>query len=343
MALYYFQKINVKSLDSVKRFLITSIDEALHALIHYVDVNKTSHIALLDISKNEIVRQLELPGVDYKSDVKVKFADGNGLIAITHKQDLFVLNKRSNEIAHHKNQMYPINVVVCHPDDQLIATGDIKGKICLWNNVFSSKVVKTELHWHHQIVLSLAFSLSGTILYSGGTECVLVKWNIKEKSLAKNFLPRVSGSIKQISIDPVHDKLTISLDDNAIQVINSNLNQLKTIQDFTQISPYDLGLNQPFPAGITVNPMNQHLVLNGRIGHLQFFSTKTMRLLYNIDITMKNVIPRQKKCNHFSTEVTNVAFSACGKWMSTVECWNDRVYSTDSRLKFWSFLDKKQT
>lgn len=335
------KRLKIKHLKSVQRFLVTLIEDTLHGLVHYIDTNGTSHLVLVDLVKNEQVHNFQFTKTEWKN-IKYKFADGNGFFAVIEKQNLYVIDKMSLNFFHHRNKI-AMNVVICHPEDQTVATGDNKGKIVLWNNIFSTNATQMELHWHHQIVLSLAFSQSGTVLYSGGVECVLVKWHIKEKTLEKNFLPRVSGSIKQISIDPVRDKLTISLDDNAIQIINSNLNQLKTIQDFTQISPTELELTQPFPAGITVNPRNHHLVLNGRTGHLQFFSTKTMRLLFNIDIAMKNAAPRQRNCNLFSTEITHVAFSACGNWMATVECWNDRVSSIDSRLKFWTFLEGKQT
>jgi NET1-associated nuclear protein 1 (U3 small nucleolar RNA-associated protein 17) len=335
------QKLNFK-FSKINKFLVTTIDGKLHALIHYYDEKNLSQLVLVDLDRNEIARRLDLPAITDKPDVKVKFADGVGLIAVIFKTNLFVINKESFEITTHTAPM-PFNVVVCHPEQQTVATGDINGKIFLWSNVLSERATKTDLHWHHMIVLTLAFSQSGTVLYSGGAECVLVKWEIKEKTLEKSFLPRVSGGIKQISVDAKRDRIALCMDDNCIQIINSSLTQLKTLQDLTQISPYDLGLNQPFPVGIRVNPKNQYLVMNGRIGHLQFFSTKSMRLLFNVDITMKNVVPRQRKCNHFSTEVTNVAFSSCGGWMATYECWNDRIASLDARLKFWSFLSNKQT
>lgn len=332
----------MQSLLSVDKFLLTTIDGALHGLIHYFDKNNLAHIVLVEVLKNKIVHRYDLPTVTDKMDVKVKFSDGNGFLAIIHKLNLYVIDKATNELYMHSSA-FPLNVVACHPEDTMVATGDFLGRIILWNNIFSSSPIQTSLHWHHMIVLSIAFSQSGTVLYSGGAECVLVKWHIREKTLQKNFLPRVTGGIKQISVDTIHDRVTISMDDNSIQIINSKLDQLKTIQDFTQVSPYDLGLNQPFAAGIRVNPRNKYLVMNGRIGHLQFFSTKTMKLLFNMDVTMKNPMPRQKNCSHFSTEVTGVAFSACCQWMSTVECWNDRVSSLDSRLKFWSFVNEKQT
>lgn len=289
------------------------------------------------------MQNYQIPFINDRSEMKVRLADGNcgsNYFVAAQKQMFYVVDKTSNNYVAHNNKA-AIVVVVCHPEEAMIATGDVNGQIHLWHDIFKKNPIIDELHWHHMVVLSLAFSQSGTILYSGGPECVLVKWNIKDKQIHKDFLARLPGSIKQISVDPKHDKVTISTDDNAIRVINSNLQQLKIIQDFTQASRYDLGMLEPFPAGIRMSPRNRQLVMNGRIGHLQFFSTKTMKHLYNIDITSRNEIPRTKNHNVFSTEVTNVAFSMF--WMVTVECWNDKMNTPDSRLKFWKFLNEKQT
>lgn len=66
-----------------------------------------------------------------------------------------------------------------------------------------------------------------------------------------------------------------------------------------------------------------------------------MKLLYNMDISMSNEMPLTRGLNTFSTEITHAAFSM--NWLATVETWNDRVSTPESRLKFWKFLDDKQT
>lgn len=334
--------LKITSLSTVKNFILATIDDSLHGLVHYEDINNLSKIVLVELADGKVAHEYVLPTVTNNSKVKVKLSNGNGFMVVLHRNSLYVISKESNEFICH-NTGIAANVVECHPEEQMIATGDFKGRIFLWHSIFSKTPGKVLLHWHHMIVLSLAFSQSGTVLYSGGAECVLVKWQIKEKTLGKNFLPRVAGSIKQIGVDTKRDKLTISIDDNSIQVINSNMDMLKTIQDFTIVSPYDSALIEPYPVGIRVNPKNRHLVMNGKIGHLQFFSTKSMRLLFNVDITLRNAMPRQEKRNNFSTEVTHTAFSSSGSWMATVENWNDKVHSAESRLKFWKFLNGKQT
>lgn len=328
----------------ITKFVLTNIDGLPHGIVCYKEQDNQFKLVLVELEKGKVTQSYNIPFLNEKKELKVRLADGtegSKFFVAAQKNILFVIDKSSNNFITHLNDTTAINVVICHPEEEMVATGDAMGKIKLWRNIFHSQPVKAELHWHHMIVLSLAFSQSGTVLYSGGAECVLVKWQIKEKSLTKDFLPRFAASIKQISVDPLHDKISISLDDNAIQIINSSLNQLQSIQDFTQTSLYDLGMSEHFPAGIKMNPRNNQLVMNGRIGHLQFFSTKNMKLLYNVDIAMRNVMPRQKKQNIFSTQVTVTAFTK--SWMATVESWNDKVNSPDSRLKFWKYLDGQQS
>lgn len=327
----------------ITRFVITSIDGEQHGIVSFKDKHNLFKLVLVELKKGKVVQHYQIPFLNEQQEQKVRLADGHAdskFFVAVQKRMIYVVDKTSDKFITHTHTD-SIHVVVCHPEEEMFATGDALGKIKLWRNIYDKNPVQAELHWHHIRVLSLAFSLSGTILYSGGPECVLVKWQIKDKIITKDFLPRLPGSIKQISVDPKHDKITLSLDDNAIHVINSNFNQLKSIQDFTQAPPLDLGLSEPFPAGIRMNPRNRQLIMNGRIGHLQFFSTKTMKLLFNVDISMRNVIPRAKKHNIFSTQVTHAVFSM--SWMATVESWNDKINSPDSRLKFWRFLEDKQT
>lgn len=328
---------------TVTRFIATSIDGELHGIVSYKDERNRFQLVIVELKKGKIVQQYQIPFASENKgrELKVKLSDGgSSFFAAAQSNTLYVVDKKSNNFIAHENPSV-INVVACHPEESTIATGDTTGKIKLWRDLFSQHPTKSELHWHHQIVLCLAFSQSGTVLYSGGAECVLVKWNIKDKMIHKDFLPRFPGCIKQISVDPKYDKLTISTADNAIQVINSSFVQFKSIQDFTQTSQYDLGTAVPFPVGIRLNPRNNQLVTNGRIGHLQFFSTSNMKLLFNVDITMRNEIPRTKNVNIYSTQVTRAAFSTV--WMATVEGWNDKINSPDSRLKFWRFLADMQT
>ena len=58
---------------------------------------------------------------------------------------------------------------------------------------------------------------------------------------------------------------------------------ISILQNFTRVNNDRTGLN-PFPIGLEVNPRTNVLVLNGREGHLQFFSPHTRSLLFNVCI-----------------------------------------------------------
>lgn len=204
-------------------------------------------------------------------------------LALVQDDLLYVLDKKSKSFVTHKSRE-TFTALCCHPDEEIIATGDIQGKIFLWRKIYDKYPFKTELHWHAMSVRSLAFSLSGSILWSGGNEFVLVKWTLG-KQVIPNFLPRFSGSLMHIAVDPKNDKLAISTDDNGVQILSSQFTQSAVIQNFTRVpSYYDFSDQSPFPAGIRINPRNNNLIMNGRIGYLQFFSTYSQRMLYNVSI-----------------------------------------------------------
>lgn len=99
------------------------------------------------------------------------------------------------------------------------ATGMQSGRIALWHAlspaawasiVASAPTTQTTsgatcptsiLHWHPHAVSSLAFTLNGAYLASGGSEGVLVLWNLESSSssdsaASREFLPRLGGAIK---------------------------------------------------------------------------------------------------------------------------------------------------
>lgn len=175
----------------------------------------------------------------------------------------------------------PITCLAIHPTEQLVATGDNSGRIFLWRDLFSSGEPMTALyHWHHTSVSSIAFSLSGSHFYSGGYENVLVKWELNNVH-EKRFVPRMWGALLHIVVGDNNQKLAIAADDNEIQIFDAQLTPKAVIQNFTWV-PNDKTNGCKFPIGLKVNPRNSSLVMNGRIGHLQFFSTHTKNLLYNV-------------------------------------------------------------
>lgn len=257
----------------------------------------------------------------------------------------------------------PLNCVACHPLEQQVATGDISGRILLYRKIFSDGEPMTTLYaWHHTTVNTIAFTVSGVQFYSGGLENTLVRWNIKDPNY-REYLPRMLGTPLHICVGADNQKVAVSADDNGIQILNAQLNPAAIIQNFTWV-PNDKTNVPKFPIGLKVNPRNSSLVLNGRVGHLQFFSTHTKSLLYNVssmiisfggsreksflffcfspqlDTAGQNRLNIETNKILYNTYVSHAALNM--DWLATAEVLDDKEHTLESRLKFWRFDVEKQ-
>lgn len=110
----------------------------------------------------------------------------------------------------------------------------------------------------------------------------MVKWHVENPELRK-FLARTAAVIRHIVISPDNTKIAICFVDNSIQFYTVENSAIQNLQEFTYVHE-DNNENGKFPTGLRLNPRNNCLVLNGRIGSLQFYNTYTKSLLYNVCI-----------------------------------------------------------
>ncbi|XP_007529066.1 WD repeat-containing protein 75 [Erinaceus europaeus] len=239
----------------------------------------------------------------------------------------FTLSSSKNK-KHSKNDF---TCVACHPKEECIATGHKDGKIRLWRDFHEDKkYTYTTLHWHHDVVMDLAFSVTGTSLLSGGRESVLVEWrDAMEKN--KEFLPRLGATIEHISVSPAGDLFCTSHSDNKIIVIHRNLEASAVIQGLVK--------DRSIFTGLMVDPRTKALVLNGKPGHLQFYSLQSDKQLYNLDIIQQEYIS-----DHGLTqiELTKAAFGCYGSWLATVEQRQERETDLELQMKLWMYNKKTQ-
>ncbi|XP_061698406.1 WD repeat-containing protein 75 [Syngnathoides biaculeatus] len=222
--------------------------------------------------------------------------------------------------------------VACHPKDDVIATGHEDGKIRLWRKFNHMKeYTYSTLHWHHNAVSSLCFTPEGTSLLSGGVESVLVQWKYNQEQ-QRDFLPRLGAAITHISVSPDGSLFCISHTDNKITIVESCVKVSAIIQGLVK--------GERIATDLMVDPRSKALVLNGKPGHLQFYSLQRDKLLFNLDILQQEYI-HESGLQQF--EVVMAAFDVSGKWLATVEERNRQGAELELNMKLWTFDDQTQS
>ncbi|XP_031836889.1 WD repeat-containing protein l(2)05287 isoform X2 [Nomia melanderi] len=300
------------------------------------------YVVLFDLDNGTCTKStcLSIKSQEYYVDIIGNH--GENLIAILHDVDLHILNPARNlmDKLHKTGKTGRIPTCIAgHPEEECVATGDSTGRVVVWKSLFQTRPYTAVYHWHTLPVTEIAFSKSGGHMYTGGGECVLVKWVLANPH-HKSFLPRLPAPIKHLTIAPDNLYVAVSTLDNGIVVVNPQRKLTSVIQNFTwgvALSSQDL-----FPAGLIVDPRTGSLVLNSRTGHVQFYNTYTKSLLYNINITAQNFLTQERSLIIVNTEVTKIALNDDGTWMATVEERNDKLSCIEVRLKFWMFDSKEQ-
>ncbi|KAH8248641.1 hypothetical protein KR032_001710 [Drosophila birchii] len=234
-----------------------------------------------------------------------------------------------------------ITCVRMSPCEMAAATADAEGQIFVWRDFERRETMTNTLfHWHHDEVTSLAFSPSGVSIYSGGRERVLVKWSVAMPEERK-YLPGLASVIRHIVVSNDNENVLVCTEDNAIQLLSGSNNAIKsTVQHFTYEVPDKTGRSK-FPLGLCLNPRTNTLVLNGRSGHLQFYSAYTKNMLYNLRVVDTNVHSEEANRIIYNTRITRAAFNI--NWMATGEVYNDLENFAEVRLKFWQYNEKLQS
>ncbi|XP_016375687.1 WD repeat-containing protein 75-like [Sinocyclocheilus rhinocerous] len=222
--------------------------------------------------------------------------------------------------------------IACHPADDCIATGHEDGKIRLWRNFIHTKeYTYSTQHWHHNAVNTVCFTPEGTNLLSGGIESVLVQWQYGAGN-RKEFLPRLGGSILHVSTSSDGQLFCTSHSDNKITVIESSFKVCGVIQGLVK--------GDAVLTDLMIDPRSKALVLNGKPGHLQFYSLLRDKHLYNLDIVQQEYI-YEAGLDQF--EVVKAAFDIKGYWLATVEERGQKSSDLEFSLKLWAYDERTQS
>ncbi|KAJ8384109.1 hypothetical protein AAFF_G00209000 [Aldrovandia affinis] len=221
--------------------------------------------------------------------------------------------------------------ISCHPNEDCIATGHQDGKIRLWRNFDQKKeYTYSTQHWHHNAVSALAFTPEGTTLLRRRVESVLVLWSYGAQS--KDLLPRLGAAIQHISVSPEGALYCTSHTDNKITVISSSLKVSAVIQGLVK--------GEEVKTGLLIDPRSRALVLNGKPGHLQFYSLRQDRQLYNLDIVQQEYI---HQVGLDQSDVVKASFHPQGSWLATVEECRGASCEPETFLKLWAYNEQSQS
>ncbi|KAI9754982.1 MAG: hypothetical protein M4579_004456 [Chaenotheca gracillima] len=114
-----------------------------------------------------------------------------------------------------------------------VAIGDAKGAVLVYENILnevlrmetkktspnSSTFAPRKMHWHREAVSSVKWSHDGNYIISGGSETVLVLWQLDTGK--QQYLPHLSAPIENIVVSPTGTCYGVSLSDNSTIVLST--------------------------------------------------------------------------------------------------------------------------
>ncbi|KAK4872869.1 hypothetical protein RN001_014898 [Aquatica leii] len=308
--------------------------KSLRFLLSWSELDKI-HFGILSTEEKKLQRFNLILKKKHKCCVAFCNTIENPYMVVTQSNKLYFIRllEFKKVYQYFVDQRKHFTCVACSPHDECILTGDSNGQILLWYNLTNKNPARSMFHWHTLAVKSVAFTMSGSEFYSGADECVLVKWHL-DNSHQKNFLPRLPSGIEQLAVSNENQYIAVATGDNGIHVLDSSMNVISIIQH--------LVLSTTLSGGMVFDYRTKSLVLNGIIGHVQFYSPHDMSLLYNADVVGQNQLTNEQNYTIENTIVTKFAIDSRGSWLATVEERRDAKYSFELRLKFWQFNAVKQ-
>ncbi|KAI9714600.1 MAG: hypothetical protein M1812_006405 [Candelaria pacifica] len=125
--------------------------------------------------------------------------------------------------AKHLKSQYSLDVVL----------GGLKGAIYIHENLLhkldqkepDAQITKAvnltplKLHWHREAVATVKWSVDGNYIISGGSETVLVLWQLDTGK--RQFLPHLSSAIESLVVSPTGSSYAVRLADNSAMIMST--------------------------------------------------------------------------------------------------------------------------
>ncbi|KAF7934365.1 hypothetical protein EAE99_002817 [Botrytis elliptica] len=247
-----------------------------------------------------------------------------------------------------------------------VVVGDAKGFIFIHRDLLGNLIqsenknyasminlVPTRLHWHRRGVQTVKWSLDGNYIISGGSETVLVLWQLDTGKT--QFLPHMTSTILNVVVSPSGSSYGIQLADNSAMVLSTA--ELEPTANFAGIQSsvtqyaepradevqrakshfYKFHVVQRTPAVISsANP--SHLFLGvGQTPEVPFYEApvRNCSFLQTYDLSAGHNVSKQALARTNVTSinetpnalpvseprVTHIQKSHDGLWLATVDEW----------------------
>ncbi|KAF7562977.1 hypothetical protein G7046_g1172 [Stylonectria norvegica] len=206
-----------------------------------------------------------------------------------------------------------------------------------------------KFHWHRRAVHAVKWSRDGHYMISGGSENVLVMWQMD--TAKADFLPHLSGSVENIVVSADGSSYVVHLDDNSTMALSTA--EMKPTAYISGIqsaainvsTPKDLlvrrtwnapeQVRRPIPAVIRPTDHSKLHVCVGNGRQATLAGGFSAPLLQTFDLETFRSVTKQALARTHPTDVnitnkgnpideplvTHMAFSADGQWLASVDTW----------------------
>ncbi|KAL7926769.1 quinon protein alcohol dehydrogenase-like superfamily [Trichoderma austrokoningii] len=242
-----------------------------------------------------------------------------------------------------------------------VIVGGARGAIYLYHDALSRSqalgksnsakdgIQAQKFHWHRKAVHSVKWSRDGNYMISGGSENVLVMWQMDTNK--RNYLPHLSGSVENIVVSSSGSSYVVHLDDNSTMILSTA--ELKPTTYVSGIqsaaveatTPKDLlvqrvwsvanQVRRPIPAAIRATEPSKFHVCVGNGRQATMTGEFSAPLLQTFDLETFTNVSKQALARTQPTDVnltnkgyaieepvvTHIAFSGDGKWLASVDDW----------------------
>ncbi|ODA76111.1 hypothetical protein RJ55_08394 [Drechmeria coniospora] len=206
-----------------------------------------------------------------------------------------------------------------------------------------------KFHWHRKAVHAVKWSLDGNYFISGGSENVIVLWQVDTGK--RDYLPHLSGSVENIVVSATGASYVVHLDDNSCMILSTAEMEPTTYVSGIQSAVVNVAtpkdqlvkrvwatadqVRRPIPAAINPSDSSKLHVCVGNGRQATMTGHFSAPLLQSFDLESFTSVSKQALARTQPTEVnltnkgfaideplvSHIAFSGDGAWLASVDEW----------------------